>query len=127
MAHFNTKDARRIARGTRRLEVTPLNTIPAAAGPRFGDGSGNNRWFWTTGSISVATATGTTVSTAVLTAGSGTARICVDGTGGIKPDVSSGAADLTIYNGLNGSAIPSGTFVFCNLSSGKWTITIAWC
>jgi hypothetical protein len=82
------------------------------------------RWFWTTSLINAATASGTTVSTAVLTTQSGTARICNDDSG-IKPDTS--ASDTTIYNGTNGSSITSGSFVLCSLVSGKWTIILAWC
>jgi hypothetical protein len=92
-----------------------------------GGGSISSALWFTTSAITAATQAGTTVSTAVLTYGSGTARHCIPGaTGTMIPDT--GASDITIYSALNGSSIPIDQFVKADLNDdGKWVIDIAWC
>jgi hypothetical protein len=87
--------------------------------------------FWTTATIALGSKSGTTVSNSTLHQGSGTARRCLYDADAdvVKPDVSTGAADETIYNDLaaTGSTIPSGTFVLCALVGTRWVVILAPC
>jgi hypothetical protein len=119
------QDFRRTEQEIKYIEKKPRFPLSTYTPPR-GSGAAANRWFYLTGSVSAATVSGSGVSASVLTQGSGTARICkTDASGVVKPNTT--VADITIFNGLNGS-IASGQFVFCNTSDGnKWVITLVWC
>ena len=118
MPVFDRDATRRIKQAVRRDELTPRSGVERAQRPQQ-DNAGSTRWFYTTSSITAATVSGSGVSGATMTDGSGTARICtLNQSTGVRTPVST-ASDITIYNGVT-TAISVNHFFLCQLSEGRW-------